>query len=50
MENTFILIFFLFKECVCLLIAEHEVAERKVAKRDCFFFFMKLLVFLLVSF
>ena len=33
-------------------IVEHEVAEREVAERDCFFvlFFTKLLIFLFVSF
>ena len=30
-------------------IAEHEVAGRKVAERDCFFF-TKLLIFLFASF
>ena len=31
-------------------IAEHEVAKREVAERIFFFFFMKLLIFLFVSF
>ena len=41
MENTFVLIFSLFGEYVCMFdgIAEHEVAEREVAECDCFFFF-----------
>ena len=48
-----ITILFVWGVCMFDGIAEHEVAEREVAGRDCFFFFFfftKLLIFLFASF
>ena len=43
MENIFVLIFSLFREYVCLLIAEHE--GRKTELANAFFSFTKLIFF-----
>ena len=41
MENSFVLIFSLFREYICMFdgIAEQEIAERDFL-RNCFFFFL----------